>query len=169
MNYDAVIASAVQNFPYALEFQRLFPNAEHAIVNAKRQFEPAGWTPVLEWISRGHLYDRYVVWLVVAIDVGQENAIRELEKADVYVVQVEEVEGSKGSEGASWQFDWAEFEEGDWKQLVESGGDFASVGLEMNTEEPVADFAKFWNDTRPTQRSSPPDGIAFKAHLRFML
>jgi hypothetical protein len=47
--------------------------------------------------------------------------------------------------------------------------DNPSVSLEMETEEPVAHFAKLWNDTRPTQRPTPSDGIAFKAPLRFMM
>jgi hypothetical protein len=61
VNYDSMIDSAARNFPPAAAFQRLFPNAEHSIVEAKRDFDPDGWKPVNEWISRAHLHDRYVV------------------------------------------------------------------------------------------------------------
>jgi len=169
MNYEAVIASAVSFFPRAREFQSLFPNAEHSIVDAKRDFAPDGWKPVLEWISRSHLHDRYVVWHVVAIDIGADGTISELEKLHTCVVEVENVERCRDDqEGRSWQINWAEFEEGDWERFVESGGDFAAVGIDMKIDDPVDRFATFWRDTRPTQRFAASDGIAFKAHIRFM-
>ncbi len=80
MNYDTVAASAVSSFSRAREFEGLFPSAEHTIVDAKRDFYPDGWKPTREWISRSHLYDRYVVWLVVAIDRTEDGTISELEK-----------------------------------------------------------------------------------------
>jgi len=93
MNYDAVVASAVGRFPRALEFQRLFPNAEHTIVDAQRDFHPEGWKPVSEWISRSHLHDRYVVWLVVAVEIEADGNVLELEEPQLYVVEIEDVHG----------------------------------------------------------------------------
>lgn len=170
MNYEGVIASAVRSFARAREFQGLFPNAEHTIVDAKRCFDPDGWKPVREWISRSHLHDRYVVWLVVAIDIGADGTISELEKPELCVVEIEKVEKCRDDEnGPSWEVGWVEFEEGDWEHLVENGGDFTAVGFDMKTDAPVDRFATFWRDTRPTQRPEAPDSIAFKAHIRFMV
>jgi hypothetical protein len=169
MNYDAVVASAMRSFPRAREFQGLFPNAEHAIVDDKRDFHPDGWKPVCEWISRSHLHDRYVVWLVVAIDIAADGTISELEKPVLYVVELEKAESCRDDEeGASWEVGCAEFEEGDWERLVNSGGDFAAVEFDMKTDSPVNRFATFWNDTRPTQRFASSDGMAIKAPIRFM-
>lgn len=88
MNYETVIASAVHNCPLARDFQRLFPNADHAIVQGKRQSDLAGWKSVTEWISRAHLHDRYVAWLVVAIEISPDQIVSQLEEPELYVIEV---------------------------------------------------------------------------------
>ena len=169
MDYEAVIASAVRDWPCACDFQRLFPNAEHAIVEAKRQFDPDGWKPVTEWISRAHLHDRYVVWLVVAIELSADGTLSQLEEPQLYVIEVRKVTRSRDDEGgAEWEVACAEFEDGDWAKLVENRGDFASVGFAMTVDAPVDRFATFWHDTHPIRRDEPPDGIALRAPFRFM-
>jgi len=167
MNYDTVIVSAVREWSYAREFHRLFPNAEHTITQAKRDFDPNGWMPVKEWISRAGLHDRYVVWLVVAIEITADGAISELEKPQLYVVEVKKVVRSRGEgEGAEWEIACFEFEEGAWEELVENGGHFAPGDFEMIVDAPVDRFATFWRDTRPIPTT--PDGMALKAPLRAM-
>jgi len=165
---DNEIASGLQCLPPARDFHRLFPNAEHAIVEAQRDFDPDGWKPVREWISRSHLHDRYVIWLVVAVETAAEGTLRELEKPSLYAVEVEKVEkGRDERDGPLWEFGCWQFEEGDWQQLVASGGDFAAVGLEMRTDAPVDRFAAFWRDTRPNRKPAPLGGVALRAPLRF--
>ena len=169
MNNDAVIASAIRDWRFAREFHRLFPNAEHTIVEAKRDVHPDGWTYVSEWISRASLHGRYVVWLVVAIEIATDGTVAELEKPQLYVIEVEKVVRSRDEEeGAEWEVACAEFEEGDWEQLVEHCGDFASVGFEMTVDTPVDRFAAFWHDTRPSPGPAPSDGVSLRAPIRFM-
>jgi len=169
MDYDTVVDSAVRHFSRAQEFQTLFPNAEHTIVEAKRHFEPEGWQPVNEWISRTHLHDRYVVWLVVAIEIEADGTISEIEEPELYVVEVHKVRKHKGERGgALWEAGFLQFDEGDWDRLVESGGDFAALEFDMTTDAPVDRFAACWRDTRPHRRPPPPDSIALKAPFRFM-
>ncbi len=169
MNYETVIASAVHNCPLARDFQRLFPNADHAIVQGKRQSDLAGWKSVTEWISRAHLHDRYVAWLVVAIEISPDQIVSQLEEPELYVIEVKKVTRSRDdASGAEWEVACVQFEEGDWAKLVESGGDFASLEFEMTVDAPVARFATFWHDTRPIRRDAPPDSVALRAPLRFM-
>ena len=121
MNYAAVIAAAIREWPCAREFQRLFSNAEHIIVEALRNFDPDGWKPVHEWISRAHMHDRYVVWLVTAIEIAADGGVAELEKPELCVVKVEKVERSRDDEdGPRWECGFFQFEEGDWQQLVDN-------------------------------------------------
>jgi len=104
MNYDAVIASAVRDWPYAYQFQRLFQNAEHTIVEAKRQFQPDGWKPVSEWISRAPMHGRYAVWLVIAIEIVADGTLSPLEEPQLYVVEVTKVIRSRDDEkGSEWE------------------------------------------------------------------
>ena len=163
MNYDDVIVSALPSFPHAREFQELFANAEHSIVEAQRDIPPDGWRPVHEWISRAHLHSRYVFWLVVAIEISSDGTVSELEEPKRYVVEVDKID--KSEEGPTWEASCAQFAEGGWEELVEHEGDFAAVGLEMKTDAPVGNFAMFWDGTRPSQRYATS---VLKAPLRFM-
>jgi hypothetical protein len=56
MNYDALLATGLDRIPVVREFCDLFPNAEHAVVKAKRDID--GWQIVYEWISRSPVYER---------------------------------------------------------------------------------------------------------------
>ena len=82
MNYEPTIASGIRRFRPAREFQELFPNAEHAICEAKRD-TPDGWQLGQEWISRAPLHNRYAVWLVAAIEINSEGDVSEIEKPTV--------------------------------------------------------------------------------------
>ncbi len=169
MSYDSVIASALRDLAFAREFQGLFPNAEHTIVEAKRDFHPDGWRPVSEWISRASLHDRYAVWLAAAIEIAADGTVSTLEEPQLYVIAVEKVEGSKNEKGgAAWELAFCEFEQGDWERLVENRGDFAAIGFEMTVDAPVDGFARYWHDTSPIGHPIPPDGIALRAPFRFM-
>ena len=168
MNYDAILATGLDRIPVVREFCDLFPNAEHTVGKAKRDFD--GWQIVYEWISRSPVYERYVVWLVVAISIGPDGSLTELEKPNIYVVEISKIERCRNDQGGpSWEFTWGEFEDGDWDRLVENRGDFAAIGLELTTNAPVERFTECYDDTRPTPLAEPPDGMAFKAPLRFMM
>jgi hypothetical protein len=171
MNYDAVLAVGLDRIQAVREFSDVFPDAEHTVVKAKRDFHPNGWQIVHEWISRSPLFDRYIIWLVVAIDVDADDSLTELEKPAVYVTEVDKAEGyGDDDEGPSWQIGMVEFEDGDWEKLVEERGDFAAIDLDLTTDVPVHQFAAYWRDTRPAPLAEPPEqGMAFKAPLRFMM
>jgi hypothetical protein len=170
MNYEAVLATGLASIPAVREFDDLFSNAEHTLVKAKRDFDPDGWQIVYEWISRSPLYDRYVLWLVIAVNIEADGSLTELEKPSVYVVEIDTIERCRDDpEGPTWKVSLAELEDGGWEQLVESRGDFAAIGFELTTNAPVDRFVIFWRDTRPTPLAEPPDGMAFKAPLRYMM
>jgi hypothetical protein len=170
MNYDAAIDAGSNCIPAVRQFCGLFENVEHTIVKAKRDLDSDGWQVVYEWISRAHLYDRYTVWLVVAINIEADGSLLELEKPCVYVVEIDESKESKDEHGRpSWELSVAELEDGDWEQLVESRGDFAAIALELTTNAPVERFATFWINTRPIPLDEPPEGMAFKAPLRYFM
>lgn len=171
MNYEAVLAAGLDGIQAVREFSNLFPNAEHTLVKAKRDFHPNGWQVVHEWISRSPLFDRYIIWLVVAVEVNAVNGLTQLEKPSVYVTEVDKAEEcGDDDEGTTWQIGMVEFEDGDWEKLVEDRGDFAAIGLELTTDAPLDQFAIFWRDTRPAPFAEPPqEGMAFKAPLRFIM
>src|SRR5262245_40719805 len=127
MNYDALLARGLDCIPPVREFSELFPNAEHTVVKAKRDID--GWQFVYEWISRNPMDERYVVWLVVAINIRPDGSFAALERPSIYVVEINKIERSRDhQEGPSWEFEMAEFEDGDWEQIVASRGDFAAIG-----------------------------------------
>jgi hypothetical protein len=147
-------------------FQEFFPDAEHVIVQAKLDLPPEGWTLADEWISRAKLYDRYVLWLVVPIEFTVSGDVSPLEQPAVYIVEVGKVEkGRKEKGGPKWE---CNFGEGDWKELIEAGGDFEALGADLITDSPVEGFATFWRDTSPPPEAPAPDGLALIAPLRFI-
>ncbi len=169
MNYDDRIASGIRDLDDARRFHELFPGAEHVIVQAKRDFEPDGWRVVYEWISRANLYCRYALWLVMPIEFTTGGAASPLEQPTLYIIEVEKVEKGRDEEGGpKWECNFGQFEEGDWKEIVEVGGDFAALGVDLITDAPVERFATFWRDTCPPPDDRAPDGLALRAPLRFM-
>ena len=123
MNYESAIASGVRELDVVRQFENFFPDAEHFIVQAKRDFDPDGWQLVNEWISRAHVHDRYVIWLVVAIDVAPNGGISALDEPEVYIVEVETVQkGRDDEDGPKWECSFGELEDGAWKEIVADGG-----------------------------------------------
>lgn len=169
MNYDDRIACGIRSLDDARRFQELFPGAEHVIVQAKREFEPDGWRLVHEWISRANLYNRYALWLVLPIEFTPDGVAAPLGQPDIYMIEIEKVEnGGDDKEGPKWECSFGQFEEGAWKEIVEAGGDFAALGIDLMTNAPVEHFATFWRETRPPADDPAPDGQALRAPLRFM-
>ncbi len=169
MNYDDKLASGIRDLEDVRHFQNLFPSAEHVMVQAKREFDPGGWRLVDEWISRGNMYDRYALWLVVAIEFNQTGIASPLEPPTVYIIEVEKVtKGRHEKGGPKWECNFGQLEEGDWREIVEARGDFAALGADLTTDSPVERFATFWRDTCPPAEAPAPDGLALHAPLRFM-
>jgi hypothetical protein len=49
----------------------------------------------------------------VAIGIGPDGGLAELEKPDIYVVEINKIERCGHDQaGPSWEFSWAEFEDG---------------------------------------------------------
>jgi hypothetical protein len=139
-----------ENFLRAREFQQLFPTAVHKIVAAERDFGTSdGWTPVKEWTSRAHLYNRYVIVLRVAIDIAEDGTISELESPKLEIIQVERVErGKDDQDGPKYELIWYRFEEGAWEELTRHAGDFSSLEFEFDKHSPVDRFDVYWQDTQ---------------------
>lgn len=169
MNVEAVIEDGVRNLRCVRQFLQVFPDAEHTIVPAKRQVGDDGWSVVSEWISRARLYDHYVFWLVIAIEVSTSDTVAPLEEPQVFVVEVEAIAKSRDEEdGAKWQFGFGQIDASDWQEIIASGPnpDFRELGLVV--DQPVERFETFWNDTRPNPIPPADNAIALKAPLRFL-
>ncbi len=171
MKYDDVLAAGLSHIAAVRDFRTLFPQAEHTIVKAKRDMPPEGWQLVHEWISRAALFERYIVWLVVAFELDAADRITILEEPSVSITELElDPDQEVDDSGAAMQVAFIEFEDGDWEKLVAAQGDFAAIELELKTDAVVEQFAMFWRETRPTPLAEPPtDGMAFKAPLRFLM
>ena len=147
--YRSVLRSGLQQFPPARDFQRLFPGAEHRIVEAEHDFgTPVGWRSVFDWLSRARFHDRYVVTLSTAIDIGPDGTISQLKPPilDIFEV-VQAIKGKNEKDGPKYECQWFGAEDGGWDSLVEVGGDFSQLGFEMTANQPVARFVTYWSDT----------------------
>lgn len=169
MDERAIIKAGTLDLDCVRQFLQWFPDAEHTVVQAKRENHGEGWGLVSEWISRARMYDRYVFWLVVAIDVNDYGSVTATELPQLSLIQINEIERTRiDLRGPKWKLGFGQFDDEDWQELVESGGDFDSVGLELITDQPVERFETFWNDTRPHHIPPAHNAMALKAPLRFL-
>jgi hypothetical protein len=169
MNHAEIIAIGCRDLACVRDFIKCFPNVEHFIVPAKRQVPGEGWGIVSEWISRAKLHDRYIFWLVVAVEITDDHKVTAIEEPQVYGVDVYSIEKVKDEiDGPKVSVNFGQIEAGDWQSIVDAGGDFISAGFELITDQPVERFDSFWNDTRPHSATPAVDSVALKAPLRFM-
>ena len=123
--HSAVVARGVAAFRYAREFQRLFPGAEHKVVEAKHDFGPPDhWRSAHDWLSRARLYDRYVVMLSTAVDIRPDGTIEVLKPPRFDLFEITEVLNGRNEEDVpKYKMQWTSTEDGAWSELVAEAGD----------------------------------------------
>src|SRR5262245_32002816 len=155
LRYSAVanqkfVRSGFAPFRLARQFQKLFPNAEHKIVDSDHDFGPPDhWRSVYDWLARARLYDRYVIMLSVAIDIGpKDGRILKLKPPEVHVFEVGKVMKSRrATDGPKYELAWVSFKYRDWLKLVKSKGNLSALDLDLTKDEPVPRFEVYWRDT----------------------
>jgi hypothetical protein len=148
-NHELVVASGVATFPHAGDFQRLFPNAEHKVVEAEHDFGPPDyWRTVYDWLSRSRLHDRYVVMLSTAVDIRPDGTIQPLKPPHLDLFEIEEVVKGRKEKGApKYKMQISTAEDDAWAALVAETGD-EPVDLGLTNDQPVARFDTYWQDTQ---------------------
>ena len=148
-NHKSVVAKGVATFQHACDFQRIFPNAEHKVVEAEHDFGPPDyWRSVYDWLSRARLHDRYVVMLSAAVEVQSDGTIQALQPPRLDLFEIEEVvKGRKEEGGPTYKMQISTAEDDAWAELVAEAGD-EPVDLELITDQPVARFDTYWQDTQ---------------------
>jgi len=144
------VKAGLAGFRHAIDFQRMFPDAEHKIVQSEHDFGPPDyWRTVHNWLSRTRLYNRYVVMLSVAIDIAKGGAIDQLKPPELHLFEIKRVtKGKREKDGPKYQLGWAQFDAKEWRRLVKSSGDVDALEIELNTK-PVRRFEIYWRDTKP--------------------
>jgi hypothetical protein len=155
LRYSAVanqefVRSGFARFRLARQFQQLFPNAEHKIVDAEHDFGPPdNWRSAHDWLARARLYDRYVIMLSVAIDIGpKEGRIVKLKPPDFYIFEVARViKGRRAADGSKYELGWGTFTHRDWLKLIKAKGRFSVLDAELTKDKPVPRFDDYWRET----------------------
>jgi hypothetical protein len=147
--HDRVVEQGIETLNFSKEASSLFgsTNVDHFIA----QF--GSKAPI--WTSITYPFGRYRVEIRAPISIDYENC-KLTGLTGAVVVQVNEtikVEISKsGIAGAELRGQWI-LNEYDWKRLIDSKGDWSSVGVPILTNSPVSGFAEYARQVRAPIRN----------------
>ena len=139
VNYNSLRASGSQKITEAVAFRTLFPNTHEFLT----YFD--GYYGEPQWNSTALLHGRYVLTLQCKIDVDYaRSAVTNYQPPRVFLTEIVSLERLPGGQlsathGTNFSFDLEQ-----WKRLVESHGNFESLGVSLTTNSPVDGLAACW-------------------------
>ncbi len=140
-DYIQTAQSGLQTLTWPKEMESLFGDSDHFITHY-------GFSPgAKEWHSKVYIYGRYELTLVVdvTIDYNRNKITGATNSPKFYLWKVSKIENN--GQGARYDGDW-EFGQEQWTQLVKSHGDFASIGIPVETNNPVVGFPEYVKGNR---------------------
>jgi hypothetical protein len=145
MGYNLAVNSAISGNGYAGEFNRVFPDSKNTISYYDGTVGPTRWT------SSIGLYGRYVLCVTfpITLDFERTNVVSE-GVPEFYLYELPKITDQGG--GSYYleinQFPRETFTLETWKRLVLANGIFADVGIVLETNKPIANFASAWRTFR---------------------
>ena len=137
--YSKALNDALVNVPYARDFKKSFPLSRESFSS----FTGKRGQPTL--ICMAGLYGRYVLRVDVEVTFDSSRT-KVISYGDPIFCLVEVIGISALPDGrvAITSKSIKEFGEELWKAIVEHGGDFSSVGIELTKDDPVPGFDQHW-------------------------
>lgn len=124
----------------AAMMDELFDDCRHYIVYAGRESQST-------WNSTAFFGDQYELTMQVPVDIKSKDSGSVIGEAKFYLNEIESVSvTSSGQIGASFSRNFR-FNETQWKQVYDSGGDFGTIGFILKTT-PVPNFQQYTNASR---------------------
>lgn len=143
-DYIQTAQSGLQTLTWPKEMESLFGDSDHFITHY-------GFSPgPKEWHSKVYIYGRYELTLVVdvTIDYNRNKITGATNLPKFYLVRVASLlDNGQNAKGARYDGQW-EFGQEQWAQLVKSQGDFASIGIPVETNNPVVGFPEYVKGNR---------------------
>ena len=134
-------AKGVSQIKSAMEMNHLFEDCRHFITY--------GPNDVALFNSVAYFGDRYELTMQVPVDIQSKSLGNMIGKPLFYLNEVGSVSVSpSGQVGASFSRN-LNFGAAKWQQVYDSGGDFSSIGFNVNTT-PVPNFQKYAAACRPS-------------------
>jgi hypothetical protein len=133
--YEKALESGKGNIPWVRDFMRLFPDTRNSFSYYTGQFGPPTWN------SEVALYRRYVFTMQVQVTFdwsgtrvvgwGKPTFVL-MESTTVTPLPTGQTEITYGA--------YLKFGEDEWRRVVEDGGSFSSLGIELIKDRPVPGF-----------------------------
>jgi hypothetical protein len=134
-------ANGVSQIKPAREMDQLFSDCRHSITYG------ANDVPLFQ--SEAYFGDRYELTMQVAVSIQSASSGVTVGKPQFYLNEVSAVTVSpSGQVGASFSRN-LNFGAAKWQQVYESGGDFSTIGFNVNTTS-VANFRSYAHANRPS-------------------
>lgn len=141
--YEATLKHSEASVPYHSQFKALFPDS---IIYFSYFANPA-MTPILQ--GDGFLYGRYEISMSVDVEIDHDTRqVRRYGEPSFMLLEVSEVEQlSDGRYSVSYNVSSERsFDKNEWQRLVESGGDFSLLGLDLIMDQPIEGFEGYQKD-----------------------
>ena len=135
-SYGLALAEARQTIPFAAQFDALFPDCIAVLERYTGQTGPT------ELNMATSLHERYVfsMEILVTLDKTRRRVIKHGQPI-FQIVEIEEIDGRSILYDSSFQ---KGFSLDQWKILVDSNGDFKSIGIELEQNSSIPGFADMW-------------------------
>ena len=139
--YSQAVASAVKSEPNVVAFEKLYPGSEHFISH----YAGSHGTP--RWNSKALIHGRYV--LTMQFDVSIDASGTKVTAASPPRFQLVEVASVTPSPAGQTSISYdggsqRQFGAAEWKTLEATGGDIASLGIEVKRDQPVPNLPAHW-------------------------
>ena len=139
VNYNSVLTSGSQKVTEAVTFRALFPNTHEFLT----YFD--GYYGEPQWNSKALLHGRYVLTLQCKIGVDfSRSAVTNYQTPRVFLTEIVSLERLPSGQISATHGTNIAFNIDQWKQLVESNGNFQSLGVNLSTNSPVDELETCW-------------------------
>jgi hypothetical protein len=138
-NYDRTIQSGLQNCPDFKAFKDLFPGATHVISYYTGQIGPPKWT------SQIGLYGRYIFRISAPIELDADRLkIQSMGPLELHFYEIEGITSNPNGTFSIQVKSDTRLSRQKWRQLLVARGNFTAVGILLETNKPLTDFANAW-------------------------
>lgn len=127
--------SGRRDIPFAAEFDRLYPGADHSIGYYTGTHGPPTWS------STVGLHGRYVLSCRCGITLNRTRTrVVAWGEPTFYLKEVTRVQALDGGQTSISSGEQVKFGLGQWRKVVEADGDLRVLGIEVKTDSPVPGF-----------------------------
>lgn len=145
--------SGCETIPEVSQLEELFGKGDHTVSGGKIHFTPGGPNDACQWSTDVYFGRRYQLqmWADIVVDRRTSKVLRVTSGPRFLFFEIESIDFSSGAPGTTYVASrQRDLSAGDWKKVVDAGGDLSAIGIQLETGAPIANFDELvnWSRTR---------------------